>query len=296
MSEQTPHFELDRHAIRAHFERAAGTYDGAAVLQAEVARRLLERLDIVKLSPCRVLDLGAGTGLATADLLVRYPKATVIALDLALGMLRQAGRRGRWRRRASLVAADAVAMPFSNAAFDLICSSLMLQWCQPPDAVLRELARVVAPEGLVMFATLGPDTLRELRDSWARVDDRQHVGMFVDMHDIGDAMLRAGFKDPVVDVETITLTYESVPGLLRDLKALGATNAASGRASGLGGRGALAGMIRAYETHRREDGLLPATYEVIYGHAWAGEVRSSRASFPGETHIPVSQLLGRSRR
>ncbi|OBS08204.1 malonyl-ACP O-methyltransferase BioC [Acidihalobacter prosperus] len=295
MSEDRQH-ELDRRAVRAHFERAANTYDGAAVLQAEVAYRLLERLDIVRLSPRRMLDLGAGTGFVSADLLRRYPRGDVIALDMALGMLRQTGSRGRWRRRAALVAADAERLPFAAEAFDLVCSSLMLQWCQPPDRALQEMARVVAPEGMLMFATLGPDTLRELRESWARVDGGRHVSVFMDMHDIGDAMLRAGLRDPVVDVETITLTYESATALLRDLKSIGATNAATGRAPGLGGRGALAGMMQAYEGYRRADGLLPATYEVIYGHAWAGRPQSIAPQSPGEVRIPLAGLMASRRR
>lgn len=288
-------FALDHRAVRVHFERAADTYDGAAVLQAEVASRLLERLDIIKLLPSRVLDLGAGTGLATADLLRRYPKAMVVALDLAFNMLRHVGQRGNWRRRASRVAADAIALPFSDNAFDLVCSSLMLQWCQPFDVVFEEISRVLAPEGLIMFATLGPDTLRELRESWAAVDDRPHVGVFMDMHDIGDAMLRAGLKDPVVDVETITLTYESVPSLLRDLKCLGATNAASGRSPGLGGRASMAAMMQAYGKFRREDGLLPATYEVVYGHAWGNVGLHGTETISNEVRIPLHQFLGRGR-
>ena len=284
-------FELDRRTVKAHFERAAGTYDAAAVLQAEVARRLLERLDLIKLSPKTVLDLGAGTGLATADLLGRYPKSSVVALDLAINMLRQVIHRGSWRRRASLVGADAAVMPFAGDTFDLVYSSLMLQWCQPPDAVLREISRVLVPEGVIMFATLGPDTLHELRESWSTIDKAQHVSVFMDMHDVGDAMVRAGFRDPVVDMETITLTYKGVPDLLRDLKALGATNAATGRTPGLGGRGLLAAMMRAYEKYKRDDGLFPATYEVIYGHAWGKKTFKAANAPSGEVRIPVDQLF-----
>lgn len=295
MRDKPPVFELDRRTVKAHFERAAETYDAAAVLQAEVARRLLERLDMVKLSPRKVLDLGAGTGLATADLLARYPKTPIVALDLAINMLRIVGQRGNWRRRASRVAADATLMPFPDGIFDLVCSSLMLQWCQPLDAVLQETARVLAPEGVIMFATLGPDTLRELRESWSVVDQAPHVSVFMDMHDVGDAMIHAGFSNPVVDVETITLTYKAVPELLKDLKALGATNAASGRSSGLGRRGSLAAMMQSYEKFRREDGLLPVTYEVVYGHAW-GKATPKTAGVPGEeVRIPVDQLFNRGR-
>lgn len=292
MSESRAVFELDRRAIKAHFERAAETYDAAAVLQAEVAKRLVERLDMLKLSPRKILDLGAGTGLATADLLDRYPKIPVVALDLALKMLRITGQRGRWRRRASPVVADAAMMPFPDETFDLVCSSLMLQWCQPLDMVLRETARVMVPEGVMMFATLGPDTLRELRESWSVVDQAQHVSVFMDMHDVGDAMIQAGYRDPVVDVETITLTYNDVPDLLKDLKALGATNAATGRASGLGGRGLLAAMIKSYEKFRRADGLLPATYEIVYGHAWGKTPPKATKVSGGEVRIPIDQLFG----
>lgn len=283
-------YALDGHAVRAHFERAADSYDSAAALQAEVARRLVERLEMVKLQPVRILDLGAGTGLAAAGLLERYSRARVIASDLALGMLRHASRRGRWRHRPFAVAADAAALPFCDGAFDLVCSSLMLQWCHPPGRVFDEVRRMLAPGGLFMFATLGPDTLRELRASWAEVDGGRHVGLFMDMHDLGDAMLRAGFLDPVVDVERITLTYNEVTGLLRDLKALGATNASAGRGKGLGGRTVLTDMCRAYETYRRDDGLLPATYEVVYGHAWVGEGRMGKPESMPEAPVSLEWL------
>lgn len=291
MSDLTSKYRLDRHAVRTHFERAAKTYDDAAILQTEVARRLSERLDIIKLAPARVLDLGAGTGISTLDLLARYPRAQVYSLDLALNMLCRKSRSGRWRRRPKLVVGDAAVLPFADATFDLVFSNLMLQWCQPPDSALGEIGRILSPDGVVMFATLGPDTLHELRDSWAQVNARQHVGMFMDMHDIGDAMLRAGLKDPVVDVETITMTYQTVDTLLRDLKALGATNASVDRGAGLGGRKAMTDMMRAYEAYRGNDGLLPASYEVIYGHAWGRKMPNSQ-SLKGkdEVYVPLSVL------
>lgn len=291
MSDPVSKYKLDRHAVRAHFERAARTYDDAAILQAEVAHRLSERLGVVKLSPAKVLDLGAGTGISTVDLLARYPRSQIVSLDLALNMLRKTARLGRWNRRPKLVVGDAEVLPFSDATFDLVFSNLMLQWCQPPDNALNEIGRILNPDGVVMFATLGPDTLHELRDSWAQVNTRQHVGMFMDMHDVGDAMLRAGLKDPVVDVETITMTYQTVDTLLKDLKALGATNALVGRGTGLGGRKAMADMMRAYETYRGNDGFLPASYEVIYGHAWGRKTLNSQSlKAKGEVHVPLSTL------
>ncbi len=275
-----------RHVVRQHFSRAAARYDEAAVLQRAVADHLDERLDLVTLAPKRILDVGAGTGILTAKMLARYPQADVVAVDLSEAMLRWAHgalQRPRWpafgrlcekvgwtRCPARLVVADAAQLPFADGAFDLVVSNLMLQWCDDLDAVLRELRRVLRPEGLLMFTSFGPDTLRELRAAWAQVDDRPHVNTFIDMHDVGDALIRAGFAQPVMDMEHFTLTYETPMGVLQDLKALGATYAPQdGR--GLTGKRALMQMLEAYEAFRQPDGRVPATYEVVHGHAWAGQ-------------------------
>lgn len=265
-------YSVDKKRVSAHFNAAAKSYDSVAVLQREVATRLADRLDLIKLAPSGILDAGSGTGFCTGLLATRYPKARVIALDIAHGMVLAARSKLSWwnrlRGHQQHICGDIESLPLADASVDLVFSSLAIQWCQDLDAALREIRRVLRPGGLVMFATLGPDTLRELRLSWAAADARTHVNLFMDMHDVGDGLMRAGFADPVMDAEHLTLTYPDVGLLMRDLKSLGSRNATLGRARGLTGKGRLAAMTLAYERYRR-DGQLPATYEIAYGHAWA---------------------------
>jgi malonyl-CoA O-methyltransferase len=290
----TDAFRIDGGRVRRSFGRAAAGYDAAAVLQARVRDELLDRLDVVRLEPAMVLDLGAGTGQASLALKRRYRRSEVVALDLSPGMLRQATRRQTLLRRFRRVCADAAALPLHAASADLVLSSLMLQWCNDPDAVFRECRRVLRPGGLLSFATFGPDTLVELRRAWRAADGHTHVNRFIDMHDLGDALVRAGLAEPVLDVERITLTYDSVRDLMGDLKAIGAHNANAGRPRGLTGKGALARMTAAYEEFRR-DGRLPATYEVVYGQAWCPAGSPRERGTPGEVTVPVAQI-GRRRR
>jgi malonyl-CoA O-methyltransferase len=266
MSDESCTQPLDTYAVRRSFDRAAGTYDEAAVLHARVLKNLLERLELAALVPRTVLDAGAGTGQASRALQRRYPKALVIALDSSRGMLRAAARQQSWLRPFVRVCADAESLPLGDAGIDMVVSNLMLQWCDP-DAVFAELRRVLAPNGLLSFSAFGPDTLRELRTAWAQVDSLSHVHPFIDMHDLGDALVRAGFAAPVLDVERFTLSYLDVPKLAADLKAIGAQNAASDRAKGLTSPRKFAAMQSAYERFR-QDGRLPATYEVVFAHAW----------------------------
>jgi malonyl-CoA O-methyltransferase len=271
---------MNKRAIRAAFERAAAGYDAAAFLQQEVARRLDERLEVMKIEPGLILDAGCGTGYAFPLLRARYPKARLIGLDLALGMLRQARARqpaaSRWRRLLSplatqpaLVCADVERLPFGKDGLDLVWSNLTLQWVADLEGCLREIHRVIRPGGLFVFSTFGPDTLKELRQAFAGIDGHAHVNRFIDMHDIGDMLVHAGFAHPVMEMEYITLTYADLRSLLRELKAIGADTVLEGRRAGLLGRGAWQRLNENYERLRR-DGRLPATYEVIYGHAWAG--------------------------
>ncbi len=285
-------FALGHRDVRRSFSRAAISYDAAAVLQAKVRQELLERLDLVRLEPNVVVDLGAGTGHATLELKRRYARSSVVAVDLAEGMLREAAKRQTLLRRFRRVCADAAALPFPAASVDLVFSNLMLQWCDDPDQVFAECRRVLRPGGLLTFATLGPDTLVELRRAWAAIDDRVHVNRFIDMHDLGDAMVRAGLAEPVMDVERIVLTYPEVLDLMRDLKAIGAHNVNAGRPRGLTGRHALARVAEGYETQRR-DGRLPATFEVVYGQAW-GPIDQARPRASGEVTVPI-RSIGRRR-
>jgi malonyl-CoA O-methyltransferase len=277
---ETKAWALDRRAVRASFERAATSYDAAAVLQHEVGNRLLERLDLMRLEPQLAVDLGCGTGRQTAGLRQRYPEAAVIAVDLAEGMLTEARRRDMPGPAPGWLCADVTALPLAERSADLLISNLTLQWCLDPEALFTGLLRVLRPGGLLLFSTFGPDTLGELRASWAEVDDRNHVNAFFDLHDIGDALVRAHFADPVMDCERITLTYPDVVGLMRDLKAIGAHNVTEGRPRGLTGRRALATLADAYATFRRPDGTLPATYEVVYGHAWRAPADQGESALP----------------
>ena len=258
--------------VRRSFDRAAATYDDAAILQREVCARLLEHLEPMRIAPRRALDLGCGTGHAFDALARRFPAAELLGLDIAPAMLGRARARSPWwqrmlgARRPALVCADAERLPLAGASVDLLFSNLALQWCEPSRA-FAEAARVVTNDGLLLFSTVGPDTLRELRAAFAEADGEPHVNRFVDMHDLGDALVHAGFADPVMEMETITLEYDTVMAVARDLKAIGAVNSLPSRARGLPGRNRWRRMTAAYERFRR-DGLLPATWEIVYGHAW----------------------------
>lgn len=262
----------EKRAARRSFERAARGYDRHAVLQSEVGTRLLAHLEPIRLDPARMVDLGCGTGRFLADLRKRYPKAEMVGVDFARPMLLEARSRGPWWRRAlagpapMLACADAERLPLASGCAQLAYSNLLLQWCRP-QAVFAEASRVLAAGGLLLFSTYGPDTLKELRAAFAAVDAGAHVHAFIDMHDLGDALVHAGFADPVMEMETITLEYGSVESLARDLKAGGGHNALAARARGLFGRGRWQRMVERYERERR-DAALPATFEVIYGHAW----------------------------
>jgi len=283
-------YALDRRAVRRSFDLASKTYDRAAALQTEVRDRLLERLDFVRISPAIVLDLGAGTGHASKALRRRYHR-------------KPRSSRWMWRREccgkpaskapccadSTRICASAFRLPLQDASVDLIYSNLMLQWCDEPDAVFAEVRRVLKPHGLFTFTSFGPDTLQELRRAWAAADPYTHVNHFIDMHDLGDALVRARLAEPIMDVERYTLTYPQVRGLLKDLKAIGAHNVTAGRPRGLMGRKTLARMQAAYESLRQE-GLLPASYEVVFGQAWRAEDSGIRRSSPAEVHISPSAI------
>jgi malonyl-CoA O-methyltransferase len=272
---------IDRRALVRGYARAAATYDAATVLEREIARRMSERLQYVRLAPQRVLDLGSGTGADMPLLRKTYPHASVVAADLSLAMLRRAAARKR-RGLGSLfrapgqqrVCCDAALLPFGASRFELVWSNELLHWLSDPLPVLSEAHRVLAVDGLFMFSTLGPDTLKELRRAFgARADARVH--RFTDMHDVGDMLVEAGFADPVMDMEILTFTYGDFSDLVRDLRQTGAVNRAACRTRGLTGRGLWQEVRRDYETFRRE-GRLPASFEVVYGHAWKVAPRSSK--------------------
>ncbi len=266
-------FLIDKKQVRRAFNRAAHNYDAVAVLQREVCRRMLERLDYIKLQPARVLDAGSGTGWGTRQLAQRYPAAQVVALDMALGMLKVACEQSGWWRKLfsssqqSHVCADVEALPLAANSVEMAWSNLTLQWCNDLPATFREFHRVLKTDGLLMFSTFGPDTLKELRSVFYGVNGYSHVSRFTDMHDLGDMLAHSGFAEPVMEMEIITLTYADVKSVMQDLRGIGAHNATAGRAQGMMGKAAWQQVLERYESFRR-DGKLPATFEIVYGHAW----------------------------
>ena len=266
---------VDSRQVRRNFARAASRYDAVSVLQREVASRMLERLDYVKISPKRVLDVGCGTGGQLVALGERYRDALVTGADFSEEMLRAAdGRNSRWRRvmpflrgtRSPLVAGDACQLPFRAAQFGLVWSNLMVHWLDDPRVALREMHRMLEVDGLLMFTTFGPDTLKELRASFS--DAYAHIQRFTDMHDLGDMLVETGFADPVMDVEKITMTYASFDDLCRDLQQNGAGCAMADRRKGLMGKSTRELARQNYSRFLLPEQRLPATFEVVFGHAW----------------------------
>ncbi len=282
-------YRRDKARIRRNFNNAAGSYDRIAVLQRTVGARLLERLDVINLEPARILDLGSGTGGLSVQLAERYIPARVIQLDLAFNMLKQSRHKKGFSERQHLVCADAEKLPVADECVEFAFSNLMFQWISNMDQALSEIYRSLRPGSLLLFSSFGPDSLVELRDSWARVDDDIHVNVFPDMHDVGDALLRAGFVDPVMETETFTLVYDNGRTLMKELKTLGAGNANAGRRKSLTGRRKLQGMLAEYENRYGADGL-PATFEAVYGHAWTPETKSDRQEAPEPGVHPITFL------
>ena len=261
---------FDSRQVRRAFSRAASGYDAAAALQAEVRSRLLESLAYLDdRVPSVVLDLGSGTGHAAAAMRKRWPKAQVIAMDLALPMLRQARRQAGWWKPFQRVCADARALPLAEGSVDVIFSNLCLQWVEDLPEVFAGFRRVLRPGGLLLCSSFGPETLVELREAFASADEAPHVSPFAPISAFGDALMQAGFRDPVVDRDLFNLTYPALPALMRELRAIGATNALSSRRRSLTGRARFAAAAAAYEAMRDGDGRLPSTWEVIYAQAWA---------------------------
>jgi malonyl-CoA O-methyltransferase len=292
VTEHPDAFRIDTARLRASFERASHSYESAAALQARVSTELLERLAAFRFAPRVVLDLGAGTGRVTRELKRRYPRALVIALDIAPGMLHEARRQLRPWRRFARVCGDALRLPLRDGSVDLVFSSLMLQWCEPLAQAFAEVRRVLRPEGFFAFSTFGPDTLHELRDAWAQADGYTHVNRFTDVHDVGDALVHAGLMEPVLDVDHLVLKYADVRALMHELKAIGARNATVGRPRALTGRARLRRVEEAYES-LRQHGELPATYEVIYGASWGAAGRFSVPVSADEARIAPGSIRRR---
>ena len=301
---------FDAKQVRRAFSRSAASYDAAAQLQHAVEARLLESLDYLddpalqREPPQRVLDLGCGTGRASIAMQKRWPKAQIVSLDLALPMLRQArgtsARSMGWlsnpfARKPAQVCADARALPLAEASVDVLFSNLCVQWVEDLDALFAGFRRVLKPNGLLLVSTFGPETLWELRDAFAHADAAPHVSPFADIAGFGDALVRAGFRQPVLDREEETTHYPDLPALVRELRAIGATNALASRRHTLTGRSRFATAASAYETHRDAQGL-PATWETITAMAWAPEAGTPlREGDVDVASIPLSRIPIRRR-
>ena len=300
---------FDARQVRRAFSRSAASYEAAAGLQHAVEVRLLESLDYLddpalqRAPPRRVLDLGSGTGRASRAMQARWPKAEVVSLDLALPMLREgraAARPGGWlanpfARRPLPVCADARALPLADASVDVLFSNLCLQWVEDLDAVLAGFRRVLKPHGLLLFSTFGPATLWELREAFAQADDAPHVSPFADIAGVGDALVRAGFHQPVLDREDERTHYQDLPALMRELRAIGATNALASRRHTLTGRTRFRVAAEAYEAQREARGL-PASWEILSAMAWAPEAGTPiREGGVDVTAVPLSRIPIRRR-
>ncbi|MFC5429506.1 methyltransferase domain-containing protein [Paraburkholderia denitrificans] len=288
----------DPRHLRRIFDRRAATFNEVAFLPREIAQRMRERLDYIKMTPASVLDAGCGPGEDLPGLRERFPEAPVFGTDLSFAMLQRALRHDAgdtsWRRflpasvgRAlgsrgpRFTQADFAELPFPHGTFELLWSNLALHWHPRPDLVFGEWQRVLKVNGLLMFSTLGPETFNELRGAWAEVEaahgvpTRKHVIDFVDMHDLGDMLVENGFEIPVMDQETLTVTYRSAEKLLADVRRWGAYPFEREAGMGHAARRLHRAFIAALEARKRDDGTIPLTFEVIYGHAWKAVPRTT---------------------
>lgn len=281
--------------VRRCFSRSSGSFaDYSAVFRA-VGEMLRERLDVLAIQPERILDLGCRDGYQLAALGRRYPGALVVGADPAGEQASKAG--GLWsgktwpglrRKTAARLACDPHELPFGNESFDLVVSNLLLPWCYAPHRVFAEVHRVLAPGGAYFFTSAGPDTLIEYRQLWAAIDQYAHGFGFVDMHDIGDSLLAAGFSDPVLDRTMMTVDYPSVDALELELRSVGASNVAVGRRPGLMSGSAQQSLHRLASRQKR----FVVSLELVQGHGWKGLSGPFRHNNDGEYSIPVSSIRG----
>lgn len=277
---------IDKQAIAESFSKAASHYDDFAFIQREIGERLFERLSYMKLSPQHILDVGCGTGYFTRALKKKYAKAKVSGVDIAEGMIQVAVNSNGWFNKCHYQCADMDALPFDDNSIDLLFSNLAIQWSSDTQQTFAEFSRVIKPGGLIIFTTLGPDTLIELKQAWQAVDRGVHVNEFIDMHDVGDDMMRAGISQPVMDMEKLVFKYDTVRAIFQDLKGIGAHNINQGRPGGLMSKGKWQAMLSHYQTFQSDDQQFPATYEVIYGHGWGQETKTEKTGDVYKVSLP----------
>ncbi len=272
----------DPEAVRRVYDRTGPDYGEASEAAREIFRRLIGRLDYFSIKPSAVLDLGCGTADSLRILKRRYRGSFLTGLDISMGMLRQSKTRLSVLKKTALVQADAHQLPYGDKSFDLIVSNLLLLFCPQPESVFREINRVLKPGGALLFTTLGPDSMKSLLDCMHRIDPASQRLAFVDMHDIGDVMMRAGLAQPVLDIEYLRLTYPTVPDMLTELRACGGANSAIGRRHGLMAPAKAREIRRALESESIDE----LNLEIIHGHAWKGRQNHEVPTLP-ERYIPI---------
>ena len=275
-----------KQSVKTAFGNAVNTYDDSAVIQSEILIRLLAKLKLMTVDVNALLDLGSGTGGAQNELQTLFGEQTYFSLDIALPMLEFANKQTAVNVHSS-VCADAEALPYKSEVFDVVFSASTLQWCNDIAGVFTDCLRILRPNGLFIFSLFGPDTLQELRQSFAQVDSHPRVKSFVDMHVLGDQLLQSGYYSPVMETEKLTVEYSDPMQLLRDLKSTGATNKLQTRPRGLLTKRQIDAVLYEYQKFRLPNGKYPASYEVIYGHAWKSDVIDKPHNDPGEWQ-PIS--------
>jgi malonyl-CoA O-methyltransferase len=282
----------ENNAVQLAFDHFAGIYDEHAALEQEVGLRLLERLEFHRLAPQRILDLGCGTGRISVALKDRFRRAQVIGLDSSRMMLAQLQRRSALLRPLRAVCADFAALPLPDRSSELIISNLAVQWSTDLEPLFAEIRRVLAPGGMLLFSTLGPASFRELRTAMTDCDAPESGREFADILDIGNALVAAGFQEPVMDAERITLNYPDSRALVNELEATGSALLLSAKHN-------LAEIVDCLDTayqRFRVGGRYPVSYEVIYGAAFGPGEGQPRKTAQGDVVTFSVESLRGSRR
>ena len=269
---------FDRAAVRRHRARAAPHFAAHDFLVREIAGRLIDRLDDVRRKFSTALDLG--------------PHAVLTAVQGGVGqVVRCAPTQGD-------VAADEALIPFVDGSFDLIASLLSLHWVNDLPGTLVQMRRALKPDGLLLAAMFGGDTLGELRESWAAAEIAQEAGVsprvapFVDVRDAGALLQRAGFALPVVDLDSITVSYPDAFALMRDLRGMGETNAARERRKTFTRRATMMAMAEHYRAHHADDGgRVRATFQIVYLTGWAPDASQQKPLAPGSARRRLADAL-----